>query len=41
MSEFKYKSQYGLLVQCANEEEQKELYELLKSMGLTVKVVVV
>jgi hypothetical protein len=41
MGDFKYKSQYGLVVQCTNEQEQIMLYEKLKLMGLTVKVVVV
>jgi len=41
MSEFKYKSQYGIVVQCQDESEQIKLYERLKSMGLILKVVVV
>jgi hypothetical protein len=41
MSEFKYKEQYGIVVICSDEQEQKALYEKLKIMGLTLKVVTV
>lgn len=38
---FKYRPQYALNIICADEEEQKKLYEELKLMGLKVKVVCV
>lgn len=41
MSDFKYKNQYGVIVICADEGEQKRIYEALKEMGLILKVVVV
>lgn len=41
MGDFKYKSQYGVVVICSDEKEQKEIYEKLLAMGLTLKVVVV
>ena len=36
---FTYKEQYGVIVICDNEEEQKEIYERLHSEGYTCKVV--
>lgn len=41
MSEFKYKEQYGVIVVCSDEKEQKQIYEKLHEMGLTLKVVCV
>ena len=41
MSEFKYKQQYGIVVLCADEKHQKEIYELLLKMGLKLKIVCV
>lgn len=41
MTKFNYKSQYGVIVLCNCEAEQKEVYEKLKEMGLKLKVVVV
>jgi hypothetical protein len=41
MSNYSYKPQYGVVVICASEEEQKQIFERLKAMGLTLKVVVV
>lgn len=41
MTDFKYKNQYGVIVICADEEEQKRIYETLKELGLILKVVVV
>jgi pyrroline-5-carboxylate reductase len=41
MGNFTYKSQYGVIAMCADEQEQKRIYDLLKKMGLTLKVVVV
>lgn len=41
MGEFKYKEQYGVIVMCADEKEQKIIYEKLFRMGLIVKVVTV
>jgi len=39
MGEFTYKEQYGVIVICQNEEEQKAIYEWLVKNGLKVKVV--
>jgi len=39
MGEFTYKEQYGVIVICQNEEEQKSIYEWLLKNGLKVKVV--
>lgn len=41
MKNFTYKSQYGIVVICSNEEEQAEIYKMLESLGLKLKVVVV
>ena len=41
MSDFKYKQQYGIVVLCADEKQQKEIYEMLFKMGLKLKVVCV
>jgi predicted 3-demethylubiquinone-9 3-methyltransferase (glyoxalase superfamily) len=41
MSEFKYKEQYGVIVICKSEEEQKHIYEALLAQGLTLKIVTV
>ena len=41
MSNFKYKEQYGVVVICKSEEEQKAIYDQLLAMGLTLKVVAV
>ncbi len=41
MSEFNYKNQYGVIVICADEEEQIKIFEMLQKLGLTLKVVVV
>lgn len=38
---FKYQQQYGVIVLCKNEAEQKEIYERLAAEGLTLKVVCV
>jgi hypothetical protein len=38
---FNYKQQYGIVVICRDEEEQKELYKTLQEMGLKLKVVCV
>jgi len=39
--EFNYQEQYGLVIICENEQEQKKLYEELKKKGYKLKVVVV
>ncbi|WP_308777551.1 hypothetical protein [uncultured Bacteroides sp.] len=39
MSKYTYKPQYGVIVICANEKEQIEVFERLKKEGLTLKVV--
>lgn len=39
--EFSYREQYGLVIICKDEEEQKALYEKLKRDGYKLKVVVV
>lgn len=41
MGNFNYKQQYGVIVTCTNEEEQKRVYDRLVSEGFTVKVVTV
>ncbi len=41
MGDFVYKQQYGVIVICQSEEDQKSMYEWLLSNGLTVKVVTV
>ncbi|WP_300978084.1 hypothetical protein [Flavobacterium sp.] len=38
---FNYKEQYGVIVICDNEAEQKAIFERLKKEGLTLKVVTV
>lgn len=41
MAEFKYKEQYGVIVICDGEADQKEVYEKLLAMGYKLKVVTV
>jgi hypothetical protein len=38
---FNYKSQYGIIAICADEQEQQKTYEMLQKLGLTLKVVTV
>ena len=38
---FNYKAQYGVIVVCANEGEQEEVYNRLRGDGLTCKIVCV
>lgn len=38
---FKYQQQYGVIVICKDEAEQKAVYERLAAQGLTLKVVCV
>lgn len=38
---FEYKEQYGLVILCDGEEEQKNLFNRLKKEGFKLKVVVV
>lgn len=38
---FKYQQQYGVIVICKDEAEQKVVYERLVAQGLTLKVVCV
>ena len=35
MTKFNYKEQHAVIVRCGSEEEQKEIFERLKSQGLT------
>jgi hypothetical protein len=37
--EFHYKPQYGVIVICENEEEQKKVFEELQKKGMKLKVV--
>ena len=37
----KYKEQYGVIVICKDEKEQREIYERLLAQGLTLKIVTV
>ena len=39
--QFNYKQQYGVIVICETEQEQKALFEKLKKEGLKLKVVTV
>ena len=41
MGNFNYKQQYGVIVICKDEKEQQEIYEKLRELGLTLKVVTV
>ena len=41
MTKFNYKQQYGVIVICKDEKEQQEIYEMLRKLGLTLKVVTV
>lgn len=38
---FSYKEQYGVIVICKDEKEQREIYERLLAQGLTLKIVTV
>lgn len=38
---FNYKEQYGVIVICENENEQKAVFEELQKKGLKLKVVTV
>lgn len=38
---FKYKEQYGVIVVCESEDEQKAIFEELQQKGLKLKVVTV
>ena len=39
--QFNYKEQYGVIVICENEAEQKAFFEKLQKEGLTLEVVTV
>lgn len=39
MGKYTYKPQFGVIIICENEEEQKAIYERLAAEGLTLKVV--
>lgn len=41
MGNFQYKEQYGVIVICADEQQQQEVYERLLVEGLTLKIVTV
>jgi hypothetical protein len=41
MANYGYKQQYGVIVICKDEKEQREMYEMLQKLGLTLKVVTV
>ena len=38
---FNHKEQYGVIVICKDEKEQREIYERLLAQGLTLKIVTV
>lgn len=38
---FKYRERFGVIVICATEREQARMYERLRKLGLTLKVVTV
>nr|DAY36225.1 MAG TPA: Peptidyl-tRNA hydrolase [Caudoviricetes sp.] len=35
MTKFNYKEQHAVIVRCDSEEEQREIFEQLKSQGIT------
>jgi len=39
MGKYTYKPQFGVIVICADENEQKAIFDRLQSEGLTLKVV--
>lgn len=39
MGKYTYKPQFGVIVICANEVEQKAIFERLAAEGLTLKIV--
>ena len=41
MSNFNYKQQFGVIAIAENEEQQKQIFEMLQALGLTCKIVVV
>ena len=41
MSGFTYKEQYAVIVMCKDENEQEQIYNLLKDEGFKLKVVAV
>ncbi len=41
MSKYTYKKQFGIVVICEDEAEQKRLYDKLQKLKLNLKVVVV
>jgi hypothetical protein len=41
MSKFNYKQQYGVIVICKDEKDQKRVFEMLQKQGFTLKVVTV
>ena len=41
MSNFNYKPQYGIVVICEDEEDQKKIFEELQKLGYKLKIVVV
>ena len=41
MANFNYKEQYGVIVLCKDEKQQRAIYERLLAEGLTLKIVTV
>jgi hypothetical protein len=41
MTKFNYKPQYGVIIICKDEQEQKKVFEMLQKQGYTLKVVTV
>lgn len=39
MANFNYKPQYGVIIICKDEKEQKDIFENLQAQGLTLKIV--
>ena len=39
MGKYTYKPQFGVIVICANEKEQKAVFDRLQNEGLTLKIV--
>ena len=38
---FKYKPKFGLIIECADEAQQQQVFEQLKKLGYKAKVVIV
>lgn len=41
MGKFNYKEQYGVIILCRDERQQRAVYERLRTEGFTLKIVTV